>query len=161
MNEEPNTLDPNQQEDQMQQPRSSTPLQKLSKARNLTNHLYRGAKKAGKAVKKALQVAKKIAVNIAKIAATHPVATAIVCIVFALLIIIIMIINNVKEEYTTKAINDSAKSVIENWDANNLTEQQEQAKVSFEKTGSLLDFSLSDITSLHLILVRVIKKIII
>ena len=124
----------------------STP--KLSTAKKIGNKAYRGAKKVGNAAKKALKFMAKAAKKIGTFLITHPHVTLVLAIIIILFVLVVFIINQFKNLTVLTNIGDSATEIVKSWDDNNLNEQQKAAKTSYEKSGSLIDFSTSDIAKM-------------
>ena len=120
----------------------------LSAAKRIGNKVYRGAKKAGNAMKKALKFMAKTAKKIGTFLITHPHIALALAIIIILFVLVVFIINQFKNLTVLSNIGDSSKSIVESWDENNLSEQQKAAKTSYEKSGSLIDFSTSDMAKM-------------
>ena len=147
MNEEPNQVNKSEEQNDVNNSGTSP----ISKARDVGGKAINGVKKTAKYTRKAANLAKKAVKAVSKaiqagikLIVTNPVAAIIIAIIFFLLVIVSVLIKDLKWGHVTTSVNNGAESVIGSWDSSNLTEQQKAAKESYEKTGSLLNFSLSD-----------------
>lgn len=131
--------DDNENNDFQQVSRSTIPT------KTIKNRLYNGAKKAGNLAKSLISTGKRIFSNIAKWIVTNPKLVLILAIIIGLIILICVIVSIFTKEETNQTISDSATTVIDSWDPDNLTTEQQLASETYEKTGSLLDFTVSDI----------------
>ena len=150
MNNEPNSVDSSNdaqpglsQENEVPKSYNSADI---SSPVNLKNVLNKGVNLGKKGVNGIIKLAGK-ALRAAKVvvaAVSNPVGLIIMGILF-FIIVVLVVINNMRNVSVKKNVNTSSKKIIESWDKNNLTDQQKTAKSSFELSGSLLDFSMSDI----------------
>ena len=131
--------DSNENNDFQQVSRSTIPT------KTIKNRLYNGAKKAGNLAKSLISTGKRIFSNIARWIVTNPKLVLILAIIIGLIILICVIVSLFTKEETNQTISDSANTVIDSWDPDNLTTEQQLASETYEKTGSLLDFTVSDI----------------
>lgn len=148
LNPQTNNSEPNQYNNQNSEIPKSYSMPNVSGIKKLGNKAYRGAKKVGDAAKKAMKFIAKAAKKIGTFLITHPHITLAIAIITILLVLVIIIINEFKNITVLSNIDKSSTTIVKSWDENNLTEQQKAAKSSYEKSGSLIDFSTSDLATM-------------
>lgn len=145
MNDEPNKIDTNEGNVQPNEVLKSNTPSDIPIPHKLNSRIYNGAKKIGNLAKKFVKKFGKMAVKVIAKLLSHPAVLAIVVVIIFFIIIVVFIINNFKLTTTKNSISNGTKKVMNSWNEEALTEQQKLAKNSYEKTGSLLDFTIPDI----------------
>lgn len=127
-------------------PKSQTSSNILPKSKILPK-LFNGLKKSGKGlvngVKNSANFIRKAATFIIKFKV--PILIGIVAML--LFVVIAIAIDFFNLDNIKGQIDSSTTKVFDSW-GDNLTEEQERAKKSYEKTGSVMDFNINDVSSM-------------
>lgn len=129
------------------------------KTADVAKKTTRATQKAVKTTAKAARAAIRTAVKAAKLLAqaamkmitfliSNPFVLLAIALIVLIIVIVVIVINFFKNDTTMSSIKNNSSEIVESWDENNLTDQQKAAKNSYEKSGSLLDFSINDIANM-------------